>query len=228
MIKLRDILLESEEEIQIFVDIISMNPDLPAYAKYKKILKDKYGIDYDKEYGQNDSDLIKNASLNNIKTKKDFLNFDNYQKYAKRIFQLRGLASKQPNHINKEIDISDIIELGKRLGFKVKERAYTGSGNYAQVTGDKLEVTGRVDVNTLIHEIGHIYHNKYYKDGIASTITYASSPYKIGYTDEVFAENFLHYFIAPSFLKLNLPEVFKDLNSKIKSNWKSEIGKLLK
>lgn len=229
MIRLSKLIHESkEEEIQMYVDIISMNPNLPAYVKYKKILKDKFGIDYDSEYGQNDSSLIKTANLDNIKNKKDFLSFDNYQKYAKRIFQLRGIATKQPNHINKQVTIDIVNEMGRRLGFNVKERPYTGSGNYAQASGDNLEVPNPVDVNTLIHEMGHIYHHKHYGNGLASTITYASSPYGISLTHEVFAENFMHFFIAPNFLKSNLPEVYKDLNSKIKSKWKMEIKKILK
>ena len=228
MVKLKSLLFENEEEIQLYIDIISMNPTSPAYEKYKKILKDKYGIDYDKEYGSNDSDLIKNASLDNIKTKKDFLDFSNYQKYAKEIFKLRGLGAKQPKHIDKEVGFDIVLELGKKLRFNTKERPYSGVGNYAQASTDKLEVPNPVDVNTLIHEMGHVYHYKHYGDGISSTITNASSPYGLTLTHEVFAENFTHFFIAPSFLKSNLPEVYNDLNSKIKSNWKTEIKKLLK
>ncbi len=230
MIKLSNILKETygEEEIQTYIDVISMNPGAPYMKKYKKQLKDKYGIDYDREYGMNDSDLIKNANLDDIKSKDDFLSFDNYQKYAKKIFQLRGLSGKQPNHIDKEVTFDDVNELGKRLGFKVKHRQYSGKGNYAQVSGDRMEVPSVVDVNTLIHEMGHIYYNNHRGDGKASTITNASSPYRIGYTSEVFAENFMHYFIAPSFLKRNLPEVYNELNSEIKSTWKREIKNLIK
>jgi hypothetical protein len=228
MVKLKSLLFENEEEIQLYVDIISMNPTSPAYEKYKRILKDKYGIDYDKVYGSNDSDLIKTVSLEDVKTKKDFLDFGNYQKYAKEIFRLRGLGAKQPKHIDKEIGFDTVTELGKKLGFKTKERPYIGVGNYAQASTDKLEVPNPVDVNTLIHEMGHVYHYKHYGDGISSTITNASSPYGLTLTHEVFAENFTHFFIAPSFLKSNLVEVYNDLNSKIKSNWKTEIKKLLK
>lgn len=229
MIKLKDLITEDrEQEIQTFVDIISMNPNAPKYQKYKKILKDKYGVDYDKEYGQKDEDLIKNASLDDIKSKKDFLNFDNYQKYAKRIFDLRGLRSKQPRHIDKVIRFDEVKKIGKRLKFNTKLRPYEGHGNYAQASHIEIEVPDPVDVNTLIHEMGHIYHNNYYGNGIASTITYASSPYLIDYTDEVFAENFMHFFISPNFLKSNIPAVYNDLNRKIDSKWKKEIKNLLR
>jgi hypothetical protein len=228
MIKLKHLLVENEEEIQMYVDIISMNPSSPAYTRYKKILKDKFGIDYDKVYGDNDESLIRNASLDNIKSKNDFLNFQNYQIYAKEIFKLRKLLGKLPRYIDKTVGFDVVEGLGKRLGFKVKERPYTGSGNYAQASTDKLEVPNPVDVNTLIHEMGHVYHYKHYGDGISSTITNASSHYELTRTDEVFAENFTHFFIAPSYLKSNLPHVYSDLNSKIKPNWKSEIQKILK
>jgi hypothetical protein len=138
------------------------------------------------------------------------------------------LGAKQPKHIDKEVGFDIVLELGKKLGFNTKERAYSGVGNYAQSSTDKLEVPNPVDVNTLIHEMGHVYHYKHYGDGISSTITNATSPYGLTLTHEVFAENFTHFFIAPTFLKSNLPEVYNDLNSKIKSNWKTEIKKLLK
>lgn len=226
MIKLSNIIKENEEEIQLYIDILSMNPNSASSQKYKNILKTKYGIDYDKQYAENDSDLIKNASLDNIKSKDDFLNFDNYRKYAKEIFKLRKLASKQPTYVDIEIPFSEVEELGKKLGFKVKERPYSGVGNYAQVSTNVLEVPNPVDINTLLHELGHVYHYLHYGDGISSTITNASSPYGIGLTDEVFAENFLHYWISPNFLRNNIKHVFIDLHSKIKSNWKSEIKKM--
>lgn len=229
MIKLKDLINEDREsDIQTFVDIISTNPDATSYQKYKKILKDKYGVDYDKEYGQNDENLISLASLDDIKKKSDFLNFRNYQKYADQIFSLRGLLTKQPNHIDKIIEFDKVEKLSDILKFRASIRNYTGKGNYAQVSSDKLEVPDPVDVNTLIHELGHVYHYKHYKDGLSSTITYASSPYGRDLTHEVFAENFMHYFIAPRWLKSNLVEVYNDLNKKINSKWKREITNLLK
>jgi len=77
----------TDEEIQTYIDIISINPDSEQYKKYKDVLKQKYGIDYDKL--NKDNIYIENATLSDIKAKKDFLNFDNYIKYAKKIFQLR-------------------------------------------------------------------------------------------------------------------------------------------
>jgi hypothetical protein len=215
-----------EEEIQTLIDVIAMNPK--AYGKYKNILKTKYGVDFDKEYGNNDESLIQNANLLDIKDKKDFLNFSNYQLYAKEIFSLRGLAQKQPKHINKMVDFDTAVLVGQELGFKVKKRAYTGRGNYAQASTNTVQIPDGVDVNTFIHEVGHVYHHMHYKEGLSSTITYASSPYGIGYTHEVFAENFMHFFIAPNFLKTNLSEVYKDLNRKIKSSWKKELNYIIK
>jgi hypothetical protein len=84
--KLKNIPSEAVE----LIDIISMSPDKHEYKKYKDILRDKYNIDYDSEYGTNDSDLIKNANLNDIKDKNDFLDYDNYKKYCKAILNLRG------------------------------------------------------------------------------------------------------------------------------------------
>jgi len=223
----RKLLYENKEEIQDYIDIISMNPEKPSYQKYKKILNDKFGIDYDKKYGKQDVDLINNASLKDIKSKKDFLNFENYREYAKTIYRLRDLGSNEPKHIDKEIKFNIVELIASKLDFKVSVREYNGHGNYAQVSLDKLEVPSVVNINVLIHELGHIYHYKYYKEGIASTITYASSSYGIQHTSEVFAENFMHFFTAPQWLKSNLPEVYNDLNIKIKPIWKKIINALI-
>lgn len=223
------LLTENDEEIATLIDIISMSPNAPRNQRYKDILKQKYGIDYDVEYGNHDEDLITNASLDNIKTKKDFLDFDKYREYADKIFKLRGLGKIQPKHINLDVPIEVVKSIGDRLGFEVRHREYSGFGNYAQVALlDRLEMPKIADVNTIIHEIGHVFHNLIYGDGVASMLTNASSYYGVHMTHEVFAENYLHFFIAPKFLKQHLPEVYSDLNRKIPSKWKLEMKQLMK
>jgi len=206
-------------EQQEYIDIISMDPD--KYGKYKPKLK-TLGVDFDDIY--KDVFYIENASLDNIKTKTDFLNFDNYIKYAKKIFHLRKLSS--PNHIDKELTLSEVENIGSKLGFDVVYKKYTGEGNYASHFLGKIAMDKTIDVNTLIHELGHHFEfiSKY--EGLANTITYASSPYFIGKKDEVFAENFMHYFIAPKWLKQNLPEVFQELDQKITPEYKTIIREL--
>lgn len=220
----------TDEEIQTYIDIISMNPDSEQYKKYKDVLKQKYGIDYDKL--NKDNIYIENATLSNIKAKKDFLNFDNYIKYAKKIFQLRGLGKIQPNHIEGNVSLLQAKNIGSKINLKIKNREYDGgAGNYAaHDLVDTIIMPSNVDVNTFIHEVGHHFDHYYSKDykGLAKTITYASSPYSIDKNNEVFAENFLHYFIAPNWLKKNLPDVYNELDKKIPANYKAVINSLIK
>ena len=214
-----------DEEIQQLIDIISMNPN--KYGKYIDILKTKYDVDFNEIY--NDDKYVNNPNLNDIKTKNDFLNFDNYIKYAKNIFNKRKIT--QPNYVDKTISSDDVKKLGNKLGFNTKIKEYSGSGNYASFDlVDTITIPSEVDVNTLIHEIGHFFDHNYSKDynGLAKTITHASSPYHIDKSNEVFAENFLHYFIAPNILKTKLPEVYEELDSKIPNKFKILLNQLLK
>lgn len=227
---IREYLIETKqvsdnEEIQQLIDIISIDPS--KYSKYIDILKRKYNVDFNEIY--NDEKYITNPNLNDIKTKNDFLNFDNYIKYAKNIFNKRKIS--QPNNVDKTISSDDVKLLGNKLGFNVKVKEYSGSGNYASFDLiDTITIPSEVDVNTLIHEIGHFFDHNYSNgyNGLAKTITHASSSYHIDKSNEVFAENFLHYFIAPNTLKTNLPEVYKELNSKIPNKFKILLNQLLK
>lgn len=219
-----DINKNKKEEIQTLIDIISMNPS--KYQKYVDLLKDKYNIDYYKI--DKDNEYIENANLNDIKSKNDFLNFNNYIKYAKKIFGLRNIPLQK--NIDKEINANTIKEIGEKLGFKTKIKEYSGNGNYAAFDlVDTIIVPQKVDVNTLIHEIGHFFDHKYSNNyqGLAKTITHASSSYGISKSNEVFAENFLHFFIAPNMLKEKLPNVYEELNEKIPEKFKILIYNLL-
>ena len=217
--------IEKNEEIQQLIDIISMNPN--KYGKYISILKTKYNIDFNEIY--NDEKYVSNPNLNDVKTKNDFINFDNYIKYTRNIFNKRKIS--QPNYVDITISSDDVKKLGVKLGFNVKVKEYSGCGNYASFDLiDTITIPSEVDVNTLIHEIGHFFDHNYSNDydGLAKTITHASSSYHIDKSNEVFAENFLHYFIAPNILKTKLPEVYEELDSKIPNKFKILLNQLLK
>lgn len=214
----------NDGDAQQLIDIISMNPT--KYTKYIDLLKTKYNVDFYEYY--NDEKYLNDISLTDIKTKDDFLNFDNYIKYAKKIFSLRKI--EPPKHIDRVLSFDEIKNIGDRLGFKVKLKEYNGSGNYAAFDlVDTIITPSKLDVNTLIHEIGHFFDHNISKDyiGLAKTITYASSSYEIGKSNEVFAENFLHYFIAPKMLKDKLPNVYSELDSKIPNNFKIIIDDII-
>lgn len=214
---------------QSLIDIISSNPQLEKYEKYKVILKDKFGIDFDDFY--KDDYYIENANLLEIKDKDDFLNYDKYIEYAYKIFRLRGLIKdSHAQNIEGIVSIDKAIEIGKKLNFIVKHKEYDGgSDNYASHSIDTITIPNKVDINTFIHEIGHHYdhfESKEYK-GLAKTSTYASSVYEVGKSDEVFAENFKNYFVAPNWLKEKLPMVYNELDKNINDVYKEEIYKLI-
>lgn len=218
----------NEEALQL-IDIISMNPKNPKYDRYKDLLKSKFNIDYDMDYGNNDEKIIDNANLEDLRDKNDFLNYENYVKYAKKIFRLRGFIENQPYHIEGIVDIELASKIGKELDFQVVFKDYNETGNYAEVLGDTMRMPKEVDINTFIHEIGHLFDHQYSKEynGKAKNSLYATSLYFIGRADEVFAENFMTYFIAPDWLKNNLSEVYYELDEKIPNNYKEIINNLI-
>lgn len=216
--------ISSEEEIEMYLDIISMNPDNPSYDKYKAVLKDKFNIDWKKML--NDDFYIENVNLDDIKNVKDFRNWDKYVKYAKEIFHLKGVGRGQSEikEIDGEIDLNKATEIGEILNFKIQYKPnYSPMDTIATASKSFINMPKSLDINTFIHELGHVYDNKYYKEGISKDIVYASTPYGLRTGGECFAENFKLYFIAPSFLKKYLPEVYSDLNKRINSKWKNVI-----
>ena len=218
-----------DEYAQQLIDIISINPQLEKYEKYKVILKDKFGINFN--YFYKDDYYIENANLLEIKDKDDFINYDKYIEYAKKIFKLRGLINDyHAQNIEGIISIEKAIEIGEKLNIIVNHREYDGgSGNYASHSIDTIIIPNKVDINSFIHEIGHHYDHFESKEynGLAKKSTYASSLYEIGKADEVFAENFKNYFIAPNWLKEKLPMVYNELDKNINDVYKNEIYKLI-
>jgi len=219
-----------DEEAQQYVDIISMDANNPKYSKYKEILKTKFGIDYDLDYANHDENIIDNADLEDLKGINDFLNYDNYVKYAYEIFRKRGFIENQPKHIEGIVSIDLAKKIGSYLGFSVELKEYFGTGNYAEVRGDTLRMPQEVDINTFIHEIGHYFDHQYSKeyDGKAKDSTYATSIYMIRNSAEVFAENFMTYFIAPEWLLINMPMIFYELDNQIPQLYKDTINDLIK
>lgn len=218
------------------IDIISMNPTKPEYQKYKDILKDKFKINYDLEYGTNDSDLIKNANLKDIKEIKDFLDYDNYKKYCKDILRLRGFKDVDVFYENeissKPITEEDIKKLSETIGFNIIKKEYNGSGTLAWIEGvDTIAYTEYVDVYYIIHEIGHIIDHKLYKNKVdlkySNKSTYSLTSYGTTAGGESFAENFAAFILIPDKLKKILPEVYSEMEDVINPMWINEIKKII-
>jgi 8-oxo-dGTP pyrophosphatase MutT (NUDIX family) len=220
------------EEAQQYIDIISMNPKLEKYQKYKVILKDKFGIDFDSIY--KDQEYIHNANLNDIKKQGDFLDFGNWLDYAKIISKKRGFVPMDLYATpSDKYKLTDEIwnETSKNLDFIIKKIPYTergtGSGDIARAFGDTIYYTDHADFYYFLHELGHIYDFKNNIKGIIKNPAYSPTNYGTTNGGETFAENFAIYFINPMALKNWNEDVYNAMDSEINEKYKNEINRIM-
>ncbi len=101
----------------------------------------------------------------------------------------------------------------------------------AFVSGDDEVFLSRKDLDhamskhVLIHEMGHVFDNRYVKSADSPAKDIASSPSAYGTMNggEAFAESFLAYFGNPDLLKAVNPEGYRWLDSRIPQEWKQAI-----
>jgi hypothetical protein len=221
----------NEEALQ-YIDIIAMNPNLEAYQKYKEILKTKFGIDFDSIY--KDQQYIENASIDNIKTQNDFLDFQNWLTYAKKISQMRGFVSMDdystPSTI-KPITDKTWKEVSQKLGFEIKKVDYVETGNssgdIARAMGNTIIYTEMADLYYMLHEIGHIYDFRNQVQGIAKNPAFSPTRYGTTLSGETFAENFAIYFINPAVLRKWNKQVYDAVDIAINDTYKKVLRNLV-
>lgn len=222
---------EINEEAQQYIDIISMNPKLEKYQKYKDVLRDKHGIDFDAIY--KDQQYIDGADLKDIKNQEDFFDFGNWLKYAKKISYLRGFVPMDyydtPSTIKSVTD--DVWRnLSNKLGFEAQKVEYIErggeGGDIARALGNTIQYTEMADLYYLLHEIGHIYDFQNQLTGIVKNPAYSPTRYGTINGGETFAENFAIYFINPSALKNWNKQVYEAVDLAISNEYKTELKKL--
>jgi GNAT superfamily N-acetyltransferase len=220
------------EEAQQYIDIISMNPKLEKYQKYKVILKDKFGIDFDSIY--KDQEYIDNANLNDIKKQDDFLDFGNWLDYAKIISKKRGfIPMNLYDTPSNKYKLTDEIwsETSKKLNFYIKKVPYeergTDSGDIARAFGNTIYYTDYADFYYFLHELGHIYDFQNKLQGIIKNPAYSPTNYGTNNGGETFAENFAIYFINPMALKNWNEDVYNAMDSEINEKYKNEINRIM-
>jgi hypothetical protein len=218
------------EEAQQLIDIVSMNPTLDKYQKYKVVLKDQYGIDFDLIY--KDQDYIDNATLNDIKGKDDFFNFDNWLKYAKLISTKRGFIPMDLYWKGfDEVTDEDWNNTAKKLNFTVKKVEYeergTGSGDVARAMADRITYTKEADLYYFLHEIGHVYDFQNHLTGVIKNPAYSPTNYGTTHSGETFAENFAIYFINPNALKSWNRDVYAAMDLIINDKYKKELNRIV-
>jgi hypothetical protein len=223
---------EIDEYAQMLIDIISMNPQLENYQKYKVILKDKFGIDFDSIY--KDQEYIDNANINDIKKQDDFFDFGNWLKYAKIISKKRGFIPMDLYDVpSDKYKLTDEIwnKTSKNLNFTVKKIPYiergTDGGDIARVFADTIYYTDQSDFYYFLHELGHIYDFQNNIKGIIKNPAYSPTNYGTNNSGETFAENFAIYFINPMALKNWNEDVYNALDSQINTKYKNEISRII-
>ena len=229
-IKIFDNFDNTEEEIQMYIDILSDHAEDPAYNKYKVILKNKYNVDFDNL--NKDQIYINTANLLDIKPKEDFLSFNNYMKYATIISSKRGFINPLKYQTPYDINIDDIIiKISKELEFNSEKKEYIETnkigGDIGSVFGNTMYYTDYMDLYYLIHELGHIYQFKTQYNGIAGDPAYSSTKYGTTNFAEAFAENFAIYFINPDALKTWNKFVYDEIRKCINYKWEKVIKKLI-
>jgi GNAT superfamily N-acetyltransferase len=221
---------EIDETAQMYIDIISMNPTLEKYQKYKDILKREYDIDFDSIY--KDNEYIENANLQDIKSQSDFLDFDNWLKYAKKISMMRGFVRMDYYMMAFKYDVTDDVwkKMSALLDFRIEKVEYietTGSGDIARVMGNTIYYTEHADLYYLLHEIGHIYDFQNNVNGIIHNPAYSPTHYGTMNGGETFAENFAIYFINPTALKNWNEEVYDEMEKTINAKYEVELTSLV-
>jgi len=221
------------EDAQQLIDIISMNPKSDKYQKYKDTLREKYNIDFDSIY--KDEEYINNATLSDIKKQEDFFDLGNWLRYAKIISEKRGFIPMglydTPADL-KNVITDDIWEqTANMLNFTVEKVLYTergtGSGDIARAFGDKIYYTKEADLYYFLHEIGHVYDFQNKLTGIIKNPAYSPTRYGTTNGGETFAENFAIYFINPDALKDWNKEVYDAMDLAINDKYKKELNLLV-
>jgi GNAT superfamily N-acetyltransferase len=221
---------EIDETAQMYIDIISMNPNLEKYQKYKEILKNEYDIDFDAIC--KDQQYIETANLQDIKSQNDFLDFDNWIAYAKKISKMRGFVRMDDYMMAFKYDVTDDVwkKMSALLDFRIEKVEYietTGSGDIARVMGNTIYYTEHADLYYLLHEIGHIYDFQNNVNGIIHNPAYSPTHYGTMNGGETFAENFAIYFINPTALRNWNEEVYDEMEKTINAKYEVELTSLV-
>lgn len=216
------ILQENDSDIKDLKDVIDMkfkDGEFDDMKKYQQILKDEYNIVY---YPIDKEKLVRNK-INKFKDlKKD--NYLDYIEYSKAEYLL------------KTIDINLIIikigEPGEKFRYYTIDNNIYINMNYSDNV-DIYEKNGEYYILTssTIHEIGHCFANIFDLNLIqieSAQIENASQDYFLERKREIFADNFMNYFIEPNYLKIGWKNVYDEIDNLIPTNWKRNIETFIK
>lgn len=227
----------NEDAIRMYTDALDTIGDDPERAeqraRYIAKLKDM-GVEYKRKPTGMEVDPAQAYSPD------DFATFREYRAYADRRFSYlwkeKNLAQYawNPGTSRKAAD-AELKALGDALGIKFTVKDRVSGTETAFVSGDDEVFLSRKDLDhamskhVLIHEMGHVFDNRYVKSADSPAKDIASSPSAYGTMNggEAFAESFLAYFGNPDLLKAVNPEGYRWLDSRIPQEWKQAISGLL-
>ncbi len=226
-----------EEAIQFYTDAIDtyiINGNFEKANFYKTKLEKDYNVKYQEKL------TWKNANPALYYNIEDFLSFKDYSIYCEQRYAFRvkneGLLSKD-NPVkgsSRKLTQEDFDLLQETLGVECIYTPRRSGTEAAYVNGKDeifmIESDEYCDVAwVIIHELGHIYDNRYIRSkfGIAGDMAWASSSYGTSNGGECFAEHFMSYFTNPSFLKNGWPIVYDHLSKIISNDFKKVIKSLL-
>lgn len=190
-----------EEDILFYVDVLDFSSSLTfeQREKYIKILKDKYNYNYKQKY--NDLEKIKNISLSDDFSKKDFSDYNNYKKYCLIYFKMRRFKSNLSSNYYDVITISEVEKFVSKFPIKV-EKNKNFSDFLAYVNTNNIVMPEKSYKGVIIHELGHVVqHLTKYHDGFLTDIKYSPSEYGTTNGGECFAESFTHYILDSNYKK---------------------------
>lgn len=221
---------------QMFSDMIEMyieKKDKIKEEHYKRLYQEKFGEEY-KPLKQ----FIPELSLDKVYTKDDFERYQDYIKYADKLFRLKFNTYKQllKDMSHSVVTPEQMIDFHNTLGIEVKFKKY--GTEEAWVPGSRTDLVYYnprylkefVPKEVIIHELGHIFENmigNVSNSNILFTHSWKSSVYDLRPV-EIFAEDFLNYFVSPKYLKAGWSDVYEYFNNKVPSGWKKKIRDFIK
>ena len=225
---------ELKEQFSDMIEMFIENRNKTKEEHYKKLYKDKFGEDY-----KPIKEFVPEVSLYKIYSKDDFKRYQDYIKYCDNLFRLKFDTYKNllGNLSNPSISSDQMVDFHKEIGIDIKfgnisgtEAAFVPFSSTNLIYYRPKYANEEVFKEIIIHELGHILDNRLGNISISNKLflhNMKCSSYDLN-PAEIFAEDFLNYFINPKYLKAGWSEVYEYFNKKIPGDWKSKIKVLIK
>lgn len=227
-----------EDLLSMFKDSIDTEfekGNIKRVEDLQRRLKSKFNTEYEPNSQYKKTSL----DLNTLYTSQDFPTLKEYKKYC---FEMFGLRFKKYKHLlvptDTYVSVEDMRKILKGKGFTVETMDDDSSSTTAHVVGEKMIVNlanklnkgGKVSTQTFVHEMAHIFENKFKLDQKTKhchEMANSSSNYILN-PAETFSEHFANYFLQPKYLKVGWKEVYEELTKIIPKEWRDLISSIIR